>query len=115
VSLRVLEGLRPWLIQRVSALVIMAWLLYAAWCYAGATEFSYPAWHAWAYAPLNSLFLGLFALALLFHAWVGMRDVILDYVHHLVLRLLILSLIQLMLILCGLWLLRILLLPSGGG
>ena len=48
-------------------------------------------------------------LAVLLHGWVGMRDVVRDYVRRLWLRLLLLSLIGLLLTGCGLWALHILL------
>ena len=110
-SLTVLEGLRPWVIQRVSAVVIALYLVYvaaSAWLHGA---YDYNSWRAWVHAPYNSLFMGLFILALLFHAWIGMRDVILDYVHHVLLRLLIFSVIVSVLLISGLWSLRILLLP----
>jgi succinate dehydrogenase / fumarate reductase membrane anchor subunit len=50
-----------------------------------------------------------FVLAVLLHAWLGMRDVVLDYVHRLWLRLLLLPLIGLLLTGSGLWAFHILL------
>ena len=113
-SLTVLEGLRPWLLQRLSAVVMALYVIYAVVCLVTLEQASYDAWVSWIYQPFNSLSLGLFALALLFHAWIGMRDVVLDYVHNLSLRLTILSAIVLVLILSGLWMLRILLVPVAG-
>ncbi len=110
-SLTVLEGLRPWLIQRVSAVVIALYLVYVVATIGVHGAFDYAGWRAWVHAPYNSLFMGLFVLALLFHAWIGMRDVILDYVHNVLLRLLIFSIIVSVLLISGLWSLRILLLP----
>lgn len=110
-SLTVLEGLRPWVIQRISAVVIAAYLLYIVVCMLSSVPQDYLAWREWLYAPYNSLFMGLFILAILFHAWIGMRDVILDYIHNVMLRLLVLSAIIAVLLVSGLWSLRILLLP----
>ena len=55
----------------------------------------------------------LFILAVLLHGWVGMRDVVLDYIHSLRLRLTVLSLIALIFIGCGLWALQILMRAAG--
>lgn len=107
----VLEGLRPWVIQRVSAVVIALYLLYVVACLVSGIDADYQVWRSWVFAPYNSLFLGLFILAILFHAWIGLRDVILDYIHNTFIRLILLSAIMLMLTLCGLWALRILLMP----
>lgn len=110
-SLTVLEGLRPWIIQRISAIIIAAYLVYITISGLCIEQVSYAAWRDWVYAPYNSLFMGLFILAILFHAWIGMRDVILDYIHSAMLRLVILSVIMIALMVCGLWSLRILLIP----
>ena len=61
---------------------------------------------------INGTF-GLFAIALLLHAWVGIRDVILDYIHHFVLRIFFLTAVACVLIGCGIWLAKILLLTTG--
>ena len=110
-SLTVLEGLRPWVIQRISAIVIALYLVYILACLVCADGLAFEAWREWLYAPYNSLFTGLFILALLFHAWVGMRDVVLDYIHNVLVRLMVLSAIISILLVCGLWILRILLIP----
>ena len=53
---------------------------------------------------------GIFVIALLFHVWIGIRDVALDYVHNIMFRIFILALLMGVLIGCGLWVFRILLL-----
>jgi succinate dehydrogenase / fumarate reductase membrane anchor subunit len=53
-----------------------------------------------------------FIIALMAHAWVGMRDVILDYLKPVGLRLAVLSLTGLLLAGSGLWALRSLLLAA---
>jgi len=49
---------------------------------------------------------------LLIHGWVGLRDVTLDYIHHLGLRLMVLTLTAVLLIGCGFWAVRILIVTS---
>ena len=51
--------------------------------------------------------------ALLAHAWVGVRDVVMDYVHPVALRLLVLSLLVLYFTGLGVWVARILWLRQG--
>ena len=60
--------------------------------------------------PVNRIVTGLFVLALLLHAWVGMRDVILDYVHNTVVRIFALSLVLAVLFGSGFWCAKVLLL-----
>jgi len=114
VSLYVLEGLRPWVIQRVSAVYIVLFLLYATFCFFTAGDIAYDAWKNWLYDPFNTTVIGVFVIALLFHAWIGMRDVVLDYVHNIMLRIFILAMLIGVLIGCGLWVFRILLLSVVG-
>ena len=109
-SLYVLEGLRPWVIQRVSAVYIVLFILYAISAVLAADTITYETWKAWFYDPFNTTVVGLFVIALLFHAWIGMRDVILDYVHNIMLRISILAILMAVLAGCGLWTFRILLL-----
>ncbi len=113
-SLYVLEGLRPWVIQRVSAVYIVLFILYAVFSYvtAGASDsaMAYSAWNNWLYHPFNTTVVGIFVIALMFHAWIGMRDAVLDYVHNIMLRIFTLALLIGVLIGSGLWVFRILLL-----
>lgn len=109
-SLYVLEGLRPWVIQRVSAVYIVVFILYALACFITADAISYAAWMNWLYSPLNTTVTGVFIIALLFHSWIGVRDVVLDYVHNIMLRIFMLGLLLGVLIGSALWSFRILLL-----
>lgn len=113
-SLYVLEGLRPWVIQRVSAVYIVLFILYAGFSFFTADAILYESWKNWLYSPFNTTVVGIFVIALLFHAWIGMRDVILDYVHDIMLRIFILALLIGVLIGSGLWVFRILFLSVVG-
>jgi succinate dehydrogenase / fumarate reductase, membrane anchor subunit len=73
-------GLKDWLAQRVSALILAAGsLLFAAMLLVCAPS-SHAEWRA-LFAPswmrLASL---VFFIALAWHAWIGMRDILMDYV-----------------------------------
>ena len=107
------SGLRAWIIQRGSALLMIAFFIiipiymlksgigdFMSWKQTMATPFMVVAW-------------SLFFMAIVAHAWVGIRDVILDYVHPLFLRSLSLSIVAAMLIGSMIWVLRVLLLNSG--
>ncbi len=107
------EGLRVWLLQRVTAIYLGAYLVYLLvhfWLHPWP---DYAEWRAWFAHPLVAIGSAGFLLALLLHGWVGLRDVILDYVHHLGLRLVLLTLIAFLLLGCGLWAVRILMLAGG--
>lgn len=100
------SGLRAWLWQRLSAVYLLGFTAYAAIRLGTCPPQSYDEWHAWMAAPFVALATALFFGALLIHAWVGVRDVIIDYVHALSARLALLALTALGLIGAGLWALK---------
>jgi succinate dehydrogenase / fumarate reductase membrane anchor subunit len=101
-------GLRAWILQRLSAVYMAAYLLFFIFHVSTNPPHSYAIWHGWMAGPVISLATALFFIAILVHAWVGVRDVIMDYVNSAALRLGLLSLIGLVLLACGLWVVRIL-------
>ena len=109
-SIYILHGLRPWLIQRISAVYLALYVVYASLSLAVVNEFSYPQWHGWLFHPVNTIATGLFVIALLMHAWIGMRDIILDYVHNTLVRMMAFTVVIVILIGSGLWSAKVLLL-----
>jgi succinate dehydrogenase / fumarate reductase membrane anchor subunit len=101
-------GLRAWMLQRLSALYLAAYSIYLLLHFARQAPADYQAWQAWVASPAVGISAALFFLALLLHAWVGLRDILMDYVHSLALRLSLTALLLLGLSACGLWALRIL-------
>lgn len=100
------SGFRAWLVQRVSGLYLAVYFIYLFFHFTLSPPATYTAWRTWLADPVVSVGMALFFLALLLHAWVGVRDVVIDYVHALPLRLTVLSLVALLLVGCGFWLLR---------
>ncbi len=100
------SGLMAWLIQRASAVylaLLMTYLLIYFTFYAPA---DHAALVSWITQPLvnGGLLLGI--PLLLIHAWVGIRDVLIDYVHQLAARLSLLMLFAFLFIATGLWLFK---------
>ena len=85
------DGLRTWLLQRVSAIYLGVFLAYVLVHFWFNPHPDYAAWRGWVASPAVSIASAGFILAVLIHGWVGLRDVTLDYIHHLGLRLVILS------------------------
>lgn len=106
------HGLRDWLLQRLTAVYLACFLIYLMMHFYNQPQHDYRQWHDWITHPAMTVASAVFILAVLIHGWVGMRDVVLDYVHTLSLRLMVLSLIVLLLIGTGLWALQILLLAA---
>jgi len=101
------------MLQRLSAIYLAGFLGYFVTRLVLGKPWSAPAWHAWITHPAMRIAAAGFILALLAHAWVGMRDVVLDYISHVGLRLVLLTLIGLLLGGCGLWALHVLMVTAG--
>jgi succinate dehydrogenase / fumarate reductase membrane anchor subunit len=100
------QGLRAWLWQRLSAVFMLLYIVYIGVHLVLNPAPSYGEWRDWMAAPPVALATALFFGALLIHAWVGMRDVIIDYVGALSARLTLLTLTGLGLVAAGLWVLQ---------
>lgn len=105
-----LQGLRPWIIQRISAVFIALFLIYFASILLISMPLSAAEWRLWMSWPANTIATGLFVIALLWHTWIGIRDVVLDYVPNVVVRMMLLTLVVCVLFGSGLWMMKALLL-----
>lgn len=103
--------MRNWFLQRLSAVYIVLFMVASILVWSG-ESLTYSSWKTWVAHPLANSALILFIASLLIHAWVGIRDVILDYVKPVVVRYFLLVIIALGLLALGLWTLKILLLVS---
>ena len=102
-------GLRAWLAQRLSAVGMLAFLVFVLVSMAIHPLASYAQWRAWVAHPGITLAFLLFFAALLSHMWVGLRDVLLDYAKPAAVRNVLLALVALSLSGLGAWVLLILL------
>jgi succinate dehydrogenase / fumarate reductase membrane anchor subunit len=98
-----MSGLRAWVWQRLSALYVLAFTLYVTLDLAIARPFSYGAWRQWWSEPAVKVAAALFFLMLLLHAWIGLRNVLLDYVRPSGLRASVLAAVALALVAQALW------------
>lgn len=105
---RALSGLAAWTVQRVSSVFMLGLLLLLLAHFLVDPPHSYAAWRDWILSPAVSIGASVFFAALLAHAWVGLRDVILDYVGPVSVRLLMLATLALALAGLGAWVIRIL-------
>lgn len=100
---RTASGLKAWAIQRITAIYIGVFALYLLLTMLFAMPDDYVAWRAWFANPAMGIATLLFVLSVLMHAWVGVRDVLLDYVKPIAVRSSLLALVALGLVACGLW------------
>ncbi len=103
-----LSGFKAWLIQRLTAVLLVLGSLMLLGLFAFPPAQGFDAWQAWIHEPWPVVSILLFSLALVLHAWVGVRDVIMDYVHSVALRLMALTVLAGYLLGSFFWLLWIL-------
>jgi len=73
-------GLRDWLAQRITAVVMAAYTVILAAVLLGGAPVSYPVWRDLFSQGWMRVATLLFAASLAWHAWVGVRDILMDYV-----------------------------------
>lgn len=97
------SGFVEWLLQRLSALYVAGFAVYAVIALTVSPPADYQAWRAWFGAGPVRLGWALFVVLLLIHSWIGMRSVFIDYLHPLWLRLSALVLTATGLLALGIW------------
>lgn len=101
-------GLGSWLAQRLTALLMGAYFVGLALCVLIRGDASYLGWSE-LFAPLWAKVATLMVIgALLYHAWVGVRDIWMDYIKPVSLRLALHAFTVLWLLACGVWAVQIL-------
>ena len=105
-----LSGMTAWLVQRLSAVYMVLFTVVIGGAMLIVPEFDYERWRALFAQPVVAVATTIFFLSLLLHIWVGIRDVLLDYVGQVPsMRLVLLSLLGIWLIGLGVWVMRIML------
>ena len=101
-------GLRDWLMQRVTAVVMTLYALCMAGWLLLHPNVDYDTWTGLFASNVVRSFSLLFLLAVFAHAWVGVRDIVMDYIKCAGLRLSIYVAVILALILYTIWSVQIL-------
>jgi succinate dehydrogenase / fumarate reductase membrane anchor subunit len=110
---RAISGLRAWIIQRFTAVFLLLFFVVTFGHFAFDAPHSYSDWHNCIANPFVAAATLLFFATLLLHAWVGLRDVMVDYIKPLPLRVALLALLAFVLIGLFLWTLQILIMTQG--
>ena len=80
-------GLRDWLAQRITAVIMAVYSVIAVFVLLSGKPITYGVWRdlfAQGWMRVATL---LFAVSLAWHAWVGVRDILMDYIQPAALRL----------------------------
>ena len=101
-------GLKDWLLQRLTAVLMAAYTLFVLGIALWNGGFDYTLWRALFAHGAWKLASFLFMAALLFHAWVGVRDIYMDYIKPVGVRLALQFLAAAALVACLGWTIQIL-------
>ena len=74
------QGMRTWLLQRLTAIYIAIYSLFLIIWIVNNVPVNYASWYALFSHPLMIITTVIFYLSILIHAWVGVRDIMVDYV-----------------------------------
>ena len=101
-------GLRDWLAQRVTAVVMAVYTILFLIMLARLPQIDYAHWKAMWELPLMRYATVLFLVSLFIHAWIGVRNIFMDYIKSTGLRLMLYVLVILALIWYAAWSVQIL-------
>lgn len=101
------QGMRAWLLQRLTAVYIAIYALSLIIWSIFNTPINYSTWSGVFSNPIVIIFTVVFYLSLFVHAWVGMRDIFVDYAKPSSVRFVLLTALALSLLVMTIWLLLI--------
>ncbi|MCB1959959.1 MAG: succinate dehydrogenase, hydrophobic membrane anchor protein [Rhodocyclaceae bacterium] len=101
-------GLRDWLAQRVTAVLMALYTVVFAFKALMLPEMSYAAWSGMFAGGFMQFATFLFFMSLFYHAWVGVRDIFMDYIKPVGVRLALHVIVLFLLIGYAGWVARIL-------
>ncbi len=80
-------GIRDWLAQRISAVVMAMYSIFIVVVLLMQPTLDYVTWKALFANQWIRIYTLIFLLSLFFHAWVGVRDIFMDYIQPVAIRL----------------------------
>lgn len=101
-------GLKDWLAQRITAIVMALYTVILLVAFLTGDDFSYAGWSGLFAQQWFKLFSFVTFAALFYHAWVGVRDIWMDYVKPVSVRLALQVATILWLVYCAGWTVQIL-------
>jgi succinate dehydrogenase / fumarate reductase membrane anchor subunit len=101
-------GLRDWLVQRITAVLLVLYTLFLLGYLLLHPNLDYDQWTALFNDNIVRTVTLLCLLAVFYHAWIGVRDIVMDYVKPASIRLVIHVSVILSLVLYSIWSVQIL-------
>lgn len=101
-------GLRDWLMQRITGVILAIFTVFLAGFFLLHLPLQFSDWkHLFNHDSMRYFTL-LFFLSLYLHAWIGIRDILMDYVHPTMARLALHSAVIVALVMYFMWTIQIL-------
>ncbi|UAJ66151.1 succinate dehydrogenase, hydrophobic membrane anchor protein [Candidatus Schneideria nysicola] len=97
-----IKGSYEWLLMRVTALIICAYLLYLL-IFLSKGGITYEDWYSFFSLSITKIFTSFSIFAIVLHAWIGMWQVITDYIQSVLLQVIIQILWFIVLIMLLFW------------
>ena len=98
------QGFRAWLLQRLSAVYIGLYIVIALFfIVTNPDNITYQKWQQILSQPFFNVSLLIFFYAIFLHIWIGSRDIIIDYIKPVSVRLVVLTVIALGLFIMLIW------------
>jgi succinate dehydrogenase / fumarate reductase membrane anchor subunit len=101
-------GLRDWLVQRITAVVMVLFVLFVVGDLLLQPKVDYDVWTRLFSNNVTRSFALLFLLSLFYHAWIGVRDIVMDYINLASVRLIVHVLVIFALLMYSIWSVQIL-------
>lgn len=96
-------GWKDWLAQRVTAVIMLLFSIVIIGFFAIHGSVDYAHWKALFRSPLFRILALLFLLSVYYHAWIGIKDVLMDYIKSAGLRVTLYIAVLLFLLACSIW------------
>ena len=74
------QGMRAWLLQRLTAVYMLWYGIFFGFYISLSPVNGFESWRALFMHPISNIATAVFIYSILYHAWVGMRDILIDYV-----------------------------------
>jgi succinate dehydrogenase / fumarate reductase membrane anchor subunit len=101
------QGMRAWLLQRLTAVYVAIYILSLMTWIIVKLPVSYESWLTLLSQPFMLIATVLFYISIFIHAWVGIRDILVDYIKPSGVRFMLLTSLAFFLIVMTMWLLII--------
>ncbi|WWP00084.1 MAG: succinate dehydrogenase, hydrophobic membrane anchor protein [Candidatus Dasytiphilus stammeri] len=83
------NGIYDWLLLRISAIIIAFYIIYIGWFFITIDTLNYMSWHTFFESKITKDFTIIALLSTVIHSWIGIWQVLTDYIKSLRLRLIL--------------------------